>query len=62
MQHTISCTTADGITYDYDSVGILTFVEEAGELKIIGAKDFADPDKRGAFYAGAAKALGVIAA
>ena len=49
--------TADGVRIDYDSVIILSFVDEDGEAKVIEIKDFADPGMRGAFHAEAAKAL-----
>lgn len=49
--------TADGVRIDYDSVIILSFVDEDGEAKVIEIKDFADPGTRGAFHAEAAKAL-----
>lgn len=57
MQLTFLFTTADGTTIDYDSVFILSFVDEDGELKVIGAKIFSDPEKRTRFYADAAKLL-----
>ena len=49
-------TTVSGATLSYEAVGILTLVEEDGELKIIHCKDFADPQKRSAFVTGAIKA------
>lgn len=57
MQFSILFTTVDGTTLDYDSLMISSFVEEDGETKVIEAKDFSDPEKRGAFYAEVAKAL-----
>ena len=47
----------DGTTYDYDSLTLISLVEEGpgGEIKILNCKDFSDPHKRGAFYAGIAK-------
>ena len=56
-QLTALFTTFDGTTVDYDTVFILTFVDEDGELKVIEAKDFSDPEKRGAFHVVAAKVL-----
>jgi len=49
---------------DYDTVCILTFTEEDGELKILGAKNFADPQKIGAVYTAVAQlqAKGELAA
>jgi hypothetical protein len=46
----------DGNTCDYDSLFILSFGEEEGEIKMLDLKDFCDPEKRSGFYAGAAKA------
>ena len=46
----------DGTTHEYDTVSIYTLVEEDGEIKVLESKDFADPQKRSAFYAGIAKA------
>lgn len=54
-------TLIDGTTYEYDSVAIISLVEEDGEIKILDVKDFTDPYKRGAYYAGIAKAAGVPA-
>jgi hypothetical protein len=53
----------DGTTCDYDSVCILSFVEEDGEMKLLEIKDFCDPQMRSNFYACAAKvaAKGVAA-
>ena len=56
-QATVTYVTAEGTTLDYDTVCIVSFVEEDGGLKVLGIKDFADPQKRGAFHATAAKAL-----
>ena len=36
-----------GGTFEYDSVAIITLVEEDGELKILEFKDFTDPEKCG---------------
>ena len=38
--------TIDGNTLEYDSVLVLTIVEEDGGLKISDVKDFSDPEKR----------------
>jgi hypothetical protein len=46
----------DGTTWDYESVVIISLVEEDGEMKLIEVKDFSDPQKRSGFYAGIAKA------
>ena len=56
-QFTATFTTAEGTTHEYDSLCIVSFVEEDGRLKISSLKDFADPHKRGAFHAVAAKVL-----
>ena len=48
--------TVDGATLDYETVCIFSLVEEEGELKVDEFKDFADPQKRAAFFAGVAKA------
>ena len=50
-------TTVDGTTIDYDSLTILSFVEEDGELKVLECKDFSDPQKRTNLHVWAAKAL-----
>ena len=42
--------------FSYDVVTIHTFVEEDGELKVLNCKTFADPGKRSACFAWAAKA------
>lgn len=57
MQLTFFFTTVDGTTVDYDSVFVCSFVDEDGELKLVEAKDFADPGKRGVFHLTAAKVL-----
>jgi len=56
MQATAALTTVSGVTLPYETVAIITLVEEDGELKVLHCKDFADPQKRSAFIAGAAKA------
>lgn len=43
-----------GGTFAYDTITILTIVEEDGELKVFRCKDFSDPEKRTAFYIGMA--------
>lgn len=43
--------------FDCDSAAIFSFVDEDGELKVVEAKDFSDPEKRGAFHAEAEKIL-----
>ena len=58
MQLTFVFTTVEGTELEYDAVAILHFVEEDGETKILTIKDFADPEKRSAFNAGAAKVVG----
>lgn len=58
-QFTITFTTNDGTAVDHDSLMILSFVDEDGELKIIEAKDFSDPGKRGTFHGEIAKAMAV---
>lgn len=47
----------DGIAIEYDSVYITSFVDEGGELKILDAKDFSDPEKCGRFNAEVIKIL-----
>jgi len=59
---TVAASTADGTKFDYDSVSILTFGEEDGELKVLGCKDFSDPQKRSNLHNWAAKALAKNAA
>ena len=56
---TLTFSTIEGTTLDYDTVCIASFVEEDGKLKLRDLKDFADPHKRGAFHVAAAKSLGV---
>ena len=51
------CQTVDDIRLEFDSVIILTLVEEEGELKVSGFKDFSDPEKRAKFHGWFAKAL-----
>ena len=48
--------TASGATLPYDTVAIISLVEEDGELKVLSIKNFPDPQKRNAWAAGAAKA------
>ena len=36
----------DGAVFDYDSLSIFTVVEEDGQSKVAGLKDFSDPEKR----------------
>jgi hypothetical protein len=38
---------------DYDTLGVISFTEEDGELKILEVKNFADPEKVRAMYAAA---------
>ena len=61
MQGTAVFTLVDGTICEYDTVCIVSLVEEDGEVKILECKDFSDPYKRGAFYAGVAKIAGVSA-
>lgn len=56
-QVTFLFTTTEGTTIDYDSLIIFTFVDEDGEVKVLEAKDFSDPEKRKAFHVEAAKIL-----
>ena len=42
---------------DYDTLSVITLLEEDGELKISHAKDFSDPEKRNKFHVWATKAL-----
>ena len=51
------CSTVDGTQLDYDSVAIVTLVEEDGQLKIANFKDFAVPEKRNKIHSWAAKTL-----
>jgi hypothetical protein len=43
-------TPPDSATLEYDSVTIISLVEEDGELKVLGLKDFADSEKRVKVY------------
>ena len=56
-QMTYLCSTIDGAELDYDSVAIITLVEEVGELKLASFKDFSDPEKRDRVHGWAAKVL-----
>jgi hypothetical protein len=51
MQLKILFTTNDGVTLDFDTVGIIHFVEEDGKTKLLTLKDFCDPEKRTAVFA-----------
>ena len=44
------CTAPDGTTFEYESLAILTLTEEDGELKLLGYKEFTDPEKRRNFH------------
>ena len=52
----MSFNTASGATIQYDTVFIISLVEEDGELKILNVKDFPDPQRHSAFIAAATKA------
>ena len=54
--------TVPGATFTYDTVAIVTLVQEDGELKILHCKDFGDPQKRSAFLVGIANAAAEKAA
>lgn len=60
MQASATFSTVLGDTFPYDSVTILTFVEEDGQLKILHCKNVADSQQRNAFIAGIAKAVAQI--
>jgi hypothetical protein len=47
-QSTVACS-AHGTTFSSNGACILSFVEEDGELKILQAKEFTDPQKYSAF-------------
>ena len=51
------CHPRDDDKIDYDSLSILTFIEEDGEVKLDRCKDFSDPEKRGNLHSWAAKSL-----
>ena len=55
-------TTVLGDTLTWDTVFIVTLIEEDRELKVLHCKDFPDPQKRDAFVAGVAKAMAQSAA
>lgn len=57
MQVTFRGTGLDGTELDDDTLFIFTLVEEEGELKIVGQKDFTDAEKREKLYSWAAKAM-----
>jgi hypothetical protein len=51
------CHTTDGETLDYDTLMVITLIEEDGEPKIVNFKDFSDPEKRSKLHAWIAKNL-----
>ena len=51
------CHTPDGDKIEYDSLCIITVIEEDGELKVNSFKDFSDPEKRANVHGWAAKAF-----
>jgi hypothetical protein len=57
-QATAEFTTIEGTTIDYDSLVVISFVEEDGRLKVLELKDFCDPHKRSVLHSTAAKAIG----
>ena len=57
-QVTITFVTTVGTTVDYDTVGIFSFAEEDGRLKILEVKNFCDPEKHNNLHATAAKLIG----
>lgn len=57
MQISAVFSTVDGANLDYDSLIILTLVEEGGELKVAKFQDFSNPEKRGNVHVWVAKAL-----
>ena len=57
MEATTLCRTVEGTTLDYDTLAIFTLVEEDGELKVLGVKDFANPEQRGRLHSWVAQAL-----
>ena len=50
-------TTIDGITVNYDSIFIFSFIDEEGEVMILNTKVFSDPEQRELFHTEAAKGL-----
>ena len=48
-QFTGYLTSRGGATFEYDSLVIITLVEEDGELKVVEYKDFTNPRKRSNF-------------
>lgn len=57
IQHSTLFTTVDGTTIDYECVLVISLVNEDGKLKVLAAKDFADPEKRRACKAEAERVL-----
>lgn len=55
MQLSAVCHTADDDKLEYDSLSIITLVEENGEPKVADVKDFSDPEKRGRIHGWVAK-------
>ena len=62
MQATTNVTAIDGGALNYESVMILTLVEEDGKLKVVELKDFVDPENHNAFLSAIAKTLAKKAA
>ena len=60
IQFTGVASTILGTTHEYDSLSDLAVVEEGGELKILNFKDFSEPQKRGTFFSGIAKAVATL--
>jgi len=49
--------TVYGATYTNDSVAIISFIEEDGELKVLRCKDFSDPQMRSVLLTEITKAV-----
>ena len=49
--------TVEGTILEYDTLLIVSFVEEDGSLKLLSMNDFADPHKRDALHTSVAAAL-----
>jgi len=56
-QGTAVASIADGTTFDYSCICIISLAEEDGELKVVGYKDFCDPQKRSTLLAWIANAM-----
>jgi len=55
-QGTAAASIADGTTFEHSCICIISLVEEDGGLKVVGYKEFCDPQKRTTLLAWVANA------